>query len=289
MSLYDGQSEPEDWHLLRKLILLVLLVVAATLGLVILFRESRTIPLTWFSFFADASLGFLAGMGSRLVLRRRHGLIQGLASAALSIVGLSMLGFFTDARLGIGPLPTGSVHLPWLDWAHLGSLMLLQPLRPTMDLLDLAHMVIAVDTSWIVLRAWKRRPANSVARPNRRRQAPLARVSVGPHGRSGHVRAPASSSSRPKVGGRRSGRPLISMRVAAVRSSASRRSSRWNPLRRKLGVHLAVHEEHRCPYCLEDVNRRDARGVVECPICHTLHHKECWDVTGTCQVPHLNT
>jgi len=27
---------------------------------------------------------------------------------------------------------------------------------------------------------------------------------------------------------------------------------------------------------------------VECPICHTMHHKDCWDITGTCQVPHLN-
>jgi hypothetical protein len=29
--------------------------------------------------------------------------------------------------------------------------------------------------------------------------------------------------------------------------------------------------------------------VVECEVCHTLHHKDCWDVTGICQVPHLNT
>ena len=60
-------------------------------------------------------------------------------------------------------------------------------------------------------------------------------------------------------------------------------------LRHKPAVQLAVHEEHRCPYCLEDVNRNDPRGAVECPVCHTLHHKDCWDITGTCQVPHLNT
>ena len=37
-----------------------------------------------------------------------------------------------------------------------------------------------------------------------------------------------------------------------------------------------------------DIKRNDIRGSVECPICHTLHHKDCWDITGTCQVPHLN-
>jgi uncharacterized Zn-finger protein len=53
-------------------------------------------------------------------------------------------------------------------------------------------------------------------------------------------------------------------------------------------VQIAAFEEHRCPYCLQDIKRDDIRGSVECPICHTLHHKDCWDITGTCQVPHLN-
>ena len=57
---------------------------------------------------------------------------------------------------------------------------------------------------------------------------------------------------------------------------------------RKARVQLALVEEHRCPYCLETVTRNDARGVVECNLCHTFHHKDCWDITGTCQVPHLN-
>jgi hypothetical protein len=27
--------------------------------------------------------------------------------------------------------------------------------------------------------------------------------------------------------------------------------------------------------------------VVECEICHTLHHADCWAITGACQVPHF--
>ena len=57
---------------------------------------------------------------------------------------------------------------------------------------------------------------------------------------------------------------------------------------RKARVQLALVEEHRCPYCLDTVTRTDPRRVVECTVCHTLHHKDCWDITGTCQVPHLN-
>jgi ribosomal protein L37AE/L43A len=48
-------------------------------------------------------------------------------------------------------------------------------------------------------------------------------------------------------------------------------------------------EEHRCPYCLDPVSRNDPRGVKECDVCHTLHHADCWAITGVCQVPHLNT
>jgi hypothetical protein len=50
---------------------------------------------------------------------------------------------------------------------------------------------------------------------------------------------------------------------------------------------LSGQEEHRCPYCLELIDPDDRRGVVECKICHTLHHADCWAITGACQVPHF--
>jgi hypothetical protein len=51
-------------------------------------------------------------------------------------------------------------------------------------------------------------------------------------------------------------------------------------------VKLLGETEHRCPYCLELVKKNDARGVVICPECKTWHHKDCWDITGSCQVAH---
>jgi hypothetical protein len=56
--------------------------------------------------------------------------------------------------------------------------------------------------------------------------------------------------------------------------------------RRAFRVRLVGDEERRCPYCLEEVRKKDPRGVKICPICHTYHHADCWAVTGTCQVPH---
>ncbi|NMB60471.1 MAG: hypothetical protein GYA12_14960 [Chloroflexi bacterium] len=51
-------------------------------------------------------------------------------------------------------------------------------------------------------------------------------------------------------------------------------------------VRLTGKEEMRCPYCLQEITGRDKKSMVVCPICHTAHHKECWDITGSCQVPH---
>ncbi len=56
--------------------------------------------------------------------------------------------------------------------------------------------------------------------------------------------------------------------------------------RRRKNVQLLGETEHRCPYCLELVKKNDPRGVMICPECKTWHHKDCWDVTGICQVAH---
>jgi ribosomal protein L37AE/L43A len=53
-------------------------------------------------------------------------------------------------------------------------------------------------------------------------------------------------------------------------------------------IKLVGGEEHKCPYCLQPIAPRDPRGVVTCPICKTRHHKDCWDITGMCQVPHYH-
>jgi hypothetical protein len=53
-------------------------------------------------------------------------------------------------------------------------------------------------------------------------------------------------------------------------------------------VRLVGEEEHRCPYCLELVQKNDPRGITVCPICHTQHHADCWALTGVCQVPHYH-
>ncbi|MCL4528414.1 MAG: hypothetical protein M1282_03265 [Chloroflexi bacterium] len=285
-----NSNSPEQWHLARKLALLFLLVIASALGLVILLRQANSLPLVMFNLFADVSIGLVIGLATRMVLNQRHGAIQALVSAALAVVGLLVLGYFTNAKAGIGPLPLRLVQVDWLGQWHIPLKLPLQIEHGQMNWPALAYLAITMDISWIALRVWKPstpRAAESSSTPSRRvrQSAHSSRSSVASNPPSPKVRI-ARWNPRPKV--RKMQRPLIS-KSAASGSAKSSRSKNWNPLHRKPAIQLAVYEEHRCPYCFEEVKRDDPRGVVECEVCHTLHHKDCWDVTGACQVPHLNT
>jgi hypothetical protein len=56
------------------------------------------------------------------------------------------------------------------------------------------------------------------------------------------------------------------------------------------GVKVTGAAGERCPYCLEDIESNDPRGVVVCEICGSPHHADCWEAGGgMCQVPHLIT
>ncbi len=307
MSTYESEHMDEAWHLLRKVFLLLLVVTAAALGLVILSRQKSSVPLVLFNLLADASIGLLVGLATRFVLRERHQVIQWLAAAAVSLVGLAVLGYFPNWRSGIGPFQAGLVTVHWLNAIHV-PIPLRLPLefgRSGMDIVDLIHAVIAGDTSWITLRVGKQTSdristGTPALAPRVRHQVqprasqvvemppPPPAVAIVPAPRPA---VPASSSSRARIKRKKAERAIVAKATPAIRPMRSRprRNSGSRRSSAQAVVHLAVHEEHRCPYCLEPVSRNDPRGTVECQICHTLHHKDCWDITGNCQVPHLTT
>jgi hypothetical protein len=297
MSMYEPDRTDEAWHLLRKVFLLFLVVTATAMGLVLLSRQKTTVPLLLFNMLADVSVGLLVGLATRFALRDRHSVIQGLASAAISLVGLALLGSLTSWKSGIGPFQAGLVTVHWLDAMHVPLRLPLEFGRTGMDLMDLVQAVIAVDTSWIALRVWKQgsrlagqdpAPLPRVRRPARSRSTHSDVIPVVPAAPMPRPVPSAGSSSRARIKRKKAERALVARPVPAVRAVRSR-PRRGSARHSRPAVHLAVYEEHRCPYCLEPVSRNDPRGTVECQICHTLHHKDCWDITGNCQVPHLTT
>jgi hypothetical protein len=280
------QSPSPRSHLMRKLILLVLLVVAMALSLAILFKQKYDLPVFYLNLLADASLGLVAGLGARFVLRRRHGMLRGLAAVATLVIGLFVLGYFTDWLVGIGP-PVFWRSRP--DWS------------------GLAQWAVGTGVSLLALLAWHRplprlvTPVERTGQQSQRKKPHWSPAAIIPHIRVPGRRSARSTSSvghsnaktRTRSSLVRAKTPahneiLLRPKQGAARTAKPKSASHFRRKSHKSHVQLALIEEHRCPYCLEPVKRNDPRGVKECEVCHTLHHADCWAITGTCQVPHYN-
>jgi hypothetical protein len=258
-------------NLSRKLVLLVLLTAAYALGLVLLFMQAAWFPLPLFRFFADATLAVVTGFGSRWLLSQRHWFLRFVTATLLSVGGLAILGYFSKWKIGIDVIALSQAYVSWTD---------------------LIDLIVGITVTWTALWAWYRPPSRDlelaepaepepsavVVQPRRLEKPrswlpqPRMRIGAGVDGHSGN-------GSQPSVRGR----------LKFVTRQPTRPKRIRNPHAHRPHVQLALVEEHRCPYCLEPVVRTDPRGVKECEVCHTLHHADCWAITGVCQVPHLNT
>jgi hypothetical protein len=288
---YFSPQAPENHSLPRKLVLIFLLVTALALGLTILYTEKPGYPAWMQDGLAASSIAIAAALGSRFTLKRRNPLIRFLAASAALVVGLLLLGWASGWKYGIGPVRFLSRTWDWDAIAQIG--------------LGLYLVLLA-------FAAWRRRAPRptEIYTPSPKQIEPMLRdlrpeppvIAPAPRpARSSHRRLPS-----PAV----EVKPAPAAKVAAVaepalkvkRAARSRKTGMVRTIsaadlpvkpkrrgRQKAKVQFAVVEEHRCPYCLDPVSRADPRGVVECDVCHALHHKDCWDITGFCQVPHLNS
>jgi hypothetical protein len=249
---------------------LFLLTAAYTLGLVLLLAKTTWFPLVLFSFMADSTLAVISGFGTRLLLSKRHWLIRTITATLMPVAGLAILGYFANWKVGIDVIALSRGYVSWAD---------------------LIHLIVGITGSWAALWAWYR-PVAMDAENSAGVESAGSAVVVQP----GRARLPRSWFLRPRsrlnsgisVQPGNGSRPSVRMRTKFVTKQPTRPRRRGSLVRRP-HVHLAVVEEHRCPYCLEPVSRSDPGGVKECEVCHSLHHADCWAITGMCQVPHLNT
>ena len=277
MPFSDQTLEPqaERYNLPRKLAILMLLVISASLWLYILFREQKlAYPTMVQEIAAGVVIAIVAGLSAQLVLSQRDGFIRFVAAMAGDVGGIYLLGFISEGKYGIskfGWLPDATDY-DGLNLIGLGFIIIL-----FISLLFRRTRIVVIPEPIQVLSpedesgisSVQYEPANSFSISNP--ESP--RISWSRFLRPGSL-------SRVRSNGRHSGM-IQPAKVAPVVAPKRRR-------RKKARVQLALVEEHRCPYCLETVTRSDPHGVVECSVCRTLHHKDCWDITGSCQVPHLN-
>jgi hypothetical protein len=300
--------------LFRKLVLLLLLVGAVVLWIVIWFRQEPDFPLLPSTFFADASIGLIAGFGARIFLRNRDGFVRYSIGILIAVVGMYMIGALTNWVLGVGPIRWEQKFAEQLEqirfgpdvFQQIGSLGLGSRVLfdfSKLDWADSVHLAVSLVMTILSSQAWRRpapapvtytpvsvqepveimpmyevQPAPRVQRSRRTSSNGRARV------QSNNGSARLTPSPQPRLRSNNRVRNSVKkMKEPVVRPKKKRL------FQRKPTIQLAMVEEHRCPYCLDPVSRNDPRGVKECDVCHTLHHADCWAITGVCQVPHLNT
>ncbi len=248
--------EPRSIVLLRKIVLLALLAIVTALGALFLLRLVRVPSLTLSFILTDFLVGIAAGFSVRWVLRKQAVFVRILVTLLSIAAALELLGWFTGWQFG---LP----H--FYAW------------RGNADWFMLIILVFSAGIAMLALFAWNRarRQADPLPvattdtskRPHPRRKTPKEPKSL-----------PASAAADPIIQAAKKNKPEATLKPRRKRA-----------LLRKPQLHLSGEEEHRCPYCLELIVPDDPRGTVECKICHTLHHADCWAITGACQVPHYTT
>ncbi len=253
----------------RKIILLFLLTSAAAFGTIFLKRVGY--PMAYLSLISlDATLlGLTAGFGARFILKHRHTAFRLLANFAALIVGLFVLGYFTGGTFGMGPITFRRSNFDW------GGLI---------------QLVIGGISGVLSMFAWHK-PVSLVAIGEEPSSRPIIRNPKPKPDNSAHATKKAGKKLRSPVKEKQVSRASI-QDIPKPRRKRQREGLNASQLKRrtrKPDVQFAPGIEHRCPYCLEPVQPNDPRGIVECKICHTLHHADCWAITGVCQVPHLNT
>jgi hypothetical protein len=280
---HSYSSTTRNSGFLGKLVVALLFVVVIACFMALFETYQRNISIFWMAVLAAMIIGLATGTISRMVFYSWSGFVRFFVTLLTLPVGMFVLGIFTSWQIGIGPLE------PWF-----------QGFVPQDELVQLGSAFLVALVS---LEAWWKPASRTESVPirtaPRRRREPQARASMQsvqseapqvhhqenpvflPPRRTSHLKLMRANRARSRTS------PAVErLHITNIHQPVRAKSRR--SVNRKPKLQISTFEEHRCPFCLEEVKRNDPRGIKECEICHSLHHADCWAITGMCQVPHLN-
>ena len=245
----------------RMMLVILNTALSGTVFLLIVLLEHIIMPI-FLKYAIVGVVGLTAGFASRRLLKKSTRMLRLMAAITAIIVSLSLLNMLSLGFVGINLLPK-TTNSP--DWD------------------SLINMGLGVFTAILALYAWRTSkpivtpPPVVQMRPSTKIRGWWNRATLKlnpPHENPPQVSIQSRPSSNGNVG-----------RSSRIKPQRRSKIFAWTR-RRNHQVQLTGTEEHSCPFCLEPVIFNDPRGVKICPECHTHHHADCWEVTGTCQIPH---
>ncbi len=273
---------------LGKVFIVTLQTTLSSLLLLLTFILRQSGDITLLKYSLVLVVGFLAGFSARRILAQNTWTLKLLAALLSAVLSLAVLSFLSGGFLGIN-LFFGSNKTP--DWDGLIQLALAS--------LAALLVITAFRTSPAVGNTPTPAPAGRPQKSTRESKPALIqwplkfnfpavkKTSQKSSGSAVTKKAPPplAIQKTPKKG---SSLPKVS--VAAAPTPKIKKPARTKKKRTKKKASKEIKFlgdfEHNCPYCLDPVETHDPRGVKICPICKTHHHKDCWGITGACQIPH---
>jgi hypothetical protein len=280
---------------LARICIAALQTVLGSLVLLLTFLVRQYIDILILKYTLVLAVGLLAGFSARRFLTTQTQILKLLTAWISAALSLAILYILSGGFLGIN-LFFGFNKTP--DWqgliqlalAAVGALLVITAFRtsPTVETTPTP--------------APGRRPKKSTLKPKPALiQWPLKlNFSTAKKTNQKSIRSSANKKSAPSLAIQKTPKKGSSLQKVSVASApipkikkparAKKKTVRKKRVKRKAAkeIKFVGDIEHRCPYCLEIVEPHDPRGVKICPICKTHHHKDCWGITGACQIPHSN-
>ena len=255
-----------------RVTLVMLTVMVAAGAMTLLFGLALKLPFFLLSALVLTSLGMIAALSARVLLRNYTRALRLFSALVALLSGLLIIGIITRGAMGVNL----TEHSSSPNWAGL-----MQVFGSSL-------------VTWLMLQVWTKpfrlkengsSDNKKIKSKNPRQSWPAIRMSVSFPNIKG-IGKHLGKYSWPSQW--RSNHESVPEQQLRSKKSALKHLSKKHQLNRSLEpVKLVGIEEHNCPFCLEPVIKKDPRGLKICSSCKTWHHADCWDMTGECQVPHL--
>jgi hypothetical protein len=295
--------------ILKWLALLVFSISAALL-VIILLAPRPTMDYFILRLCILAAVAFIGSLIARLLFRRWHGVFLFLIALITQVLALLMVDYFYESPYRFSFLTHAlTLQTPNISDGAQGMLLLIislptlfflrrskktpkaqqapapaaapvpqpvnraQPAKPRVSLSQRMQPVLNSlnPGNWQVTETVSQKVKGITAKPKQIAPAKPIHINTAPA---------ASTASAPVV--IKTPKKVSKKKSPIVKSAKLPRAKRSQPN----DVKLMGEEEHVCPYCLEKVDKNEE--IVVCPECGTWHHKDCWDLTGSCGVAHRN-
>jgi ribosomal protein L37AE/L43A len=302
-----------------KWLALLVFSISAALLVIILLAPQPSMDYFWLRLSMLAVVAFIGGLLARLLFRRWHGVFLFLIALVTEVLALLVVDHFYESPYRFSFLTHAlTFQMPAVSDGAQGVFMLIISL-PTLFFLRCSRKASKVEKPAKASRAQQSSAAAPAPKPVQRTQAAKPQISLSQRvqpvlnslnpgnwqvtetvtqkvksitapkpkrsstAKAVHINAaPAALNSTPAPVVIKSPTKTAKKKNGTINAAKPSRSKR----KQLNDVKLMGEEEHVCPYCLEKVDKSEE--IVVCPECGTWHHKDCWDLTGSCGVAHRN-